>query len=731
MLINEEYTSVGKLSIIIRKYKFGIWPDGILDILHYVIMATTEMSITDNPLPRLNSTTWSNHTLESLPSVMFAIAYYCHYVFITIGTPCNILAVICLCKSTPPMDKNNTVRYYLIPLAVCDGLAIFWVHLSVILSGLQTPVYIHWETGCTFFLLMVYGTTELSSLLVMKITLNRFVAIFFPLKFKQLQSIKRIYCCIGILVALVISINWYSFGGLKCVNREQLDTIMYFEYQCRGRTHVIHDYLFAIFPFLDFVVYFLVPSLVLLVCNIAIARKLRMRTVTPVTNIQHTRATNVGVTPATNIQDTRATNVGVTPVTNIQDTRATNVGVTPATNIQVTRATNVGVTPATNIQVTRATNVGVTPATNIQVTRATNVGVTPATNIQVTRATNVGVTPVTNIQDTRATNVGVTPVTNIQVTRATNVGVTPATNIQVTRATNVGVTPATNIQVTRATNVGVTPVTNIQVTRATNVKVTPVTSIQNTRATNFGVTPVSDIQDTRATDVGVHVQELQTLMVRPLSVQYNVKDTAITVEGEHFTENYPSGSRSHLQCQSTMSPLPSQRHVWGNTSSQSDVTQGTVSAELHRASPPHQNASRTSPPQDISTVMQMPDQTHGVTRSAASGTSHISPITNTPSQSGLTKQSQRMTRISMVLSVSFLLLTFPQATLSLLIAMDLVDENSKSVLILVEFLSLLTMSNHALNFWLYCVYWKEFRKRTIDFCKTLFKTLCCCVKYVR
>ena len=224
----------------------------------------------------------------------------------------------------------------------------------------------------------------------------------------------------------------------------------------------------------------------------------------------------------------------------------------------------------------------------------------------------------------------------------------------------------------------------------------------------------------------------------PLSVRYNVKNVAITVEGEHFAENCPSRCRSHLQCQSTDLLHPGrfrpQRCAWGNTSSQSDVIQGTVSAELHRASPPHQNASRTTPPQDISTVMQMPDQTHDVTRSAAPGTSRISPIiiTNTPSQSGLTKQSQRMTRISMVLSVSFLL-TFPQVALSLSIAMDLVDENTKSVCIVVELLALLSMSNHALNFWLYCLYWKEFRKRAIDLYNGLFKTLCCFCKvaYVR
>ena len=244
-------------------------------------------NITDGPFLQVNETSTIVMDPELQPSVMFVIAHLCNYIFLTLGVLCNIMAVICLYKNNSPKEKNNTMRYYLIPLAVCDVLGIFWVHLSLILSDLKPPVYLHWETGCNLMPFMIFATTQLSSLLVMMITLNRFVAMFFPLKFKQLQSVKRIYWCIGILIMLVLIINWAGFGGLKPINRKHLATIKYIEFQCRGRTRIIDDYIFKVYAFIDFAVYVMIPGLVLFVCNIALVVKLhRLGKVNPVPSHQ-------------------------------------------------------------------------------------------------------------------------------------------------------------------------------------------------------------------------------------------------------------------------------------------------------------------------------------------------------------------------------------------------------------------------------------------------------------
>ena len=234
-------------------------------------MTTTMMNIMDDHLT--NSTTTLQ--LESQVTAVPGFVYYCSYVFITFGTLCNIMAIICLYnKGNTANDKNNTVRYYLIVLAICDGLAIFWYSLHLILLGQKPPIHLQWETNCNFPVFVVGCTTELSSLMVMMITVNRFMAIFYPLKFKRLQSVRRIYKCIGILVLLVFIINWCSFGGLNRIDRLESHTIVYPEYQCRGRTSIIDDY-YKVLPFIHSMVYLVIPGMVLFVLNIAIAMKLR------------------------------------------------------------------------------------------------------------------------------------------------------------------------------------------------------------------------------------------------------------------------------------------------------------------------------------------------------------------------------------------------------------------------------------------------------------------------
>ena len=234
-------------------------------------MTTTVMNITDDHLT--NSTT----TLQ-LESHVFAVpdfVYYCSYVFITFGTLCNIVAIICLHnKGNTANDKNNTVRYYLIVLAICDGLSIFWLSLQLILLGQKPYILLRWETNCNFSGFVVGCTSKLSRLMVMMITVNRFIAILYPLKFKQLQSVRRIYGCIGILVLLVIIIDWSSFGGLKRIDRAKLRTLVNGIYQCRGRTPFIDDYYLKVLPFINFTVYLIIPAMVLFVLNITIAMKL-------------------------------------------------------------------------------------------------------------------------------------------------------------------------------------------------------------------------------------------------------------------------------------------------------------------------------------------------------------------------------------------------------------------------------------------------------------------------
>jgi hypothetical protein len=94
------------------------------------------------------------------------------------------------------------------------------------------------------------------------------------------------------------------------------------------------------------------------------------------------------------------------------------------------------------------------------------------------------------------------------------------------------------------------------------------------------------------------------------------------------------------------------------------------------------------------------------------GTSAPSPRPS-PQGTHLIRRGRHMTRICLTLSVSFLLLAFPFTVLRLLILSGTLDPSSPIVQTAYQLCTLLVMTNHVLNFWIYCVCWKEFRDRVL------------------
>ena len=127
---------------------------------------------------------------------------------------------------------------------------------------------------------------------------------------------------------------------------------------------------------------------------------------------------------------------------------------------------------------------------------------------------------------------------------------------------------------------------------------------------------------------------------------------------------------------------------------------------------------------NVFTVTPISDQHQFAAKSVSSANRGTFHTTNHTFQSHLIKRGQHMTRICMILCISFLVQGSPWVILQSMIAMNLVDVTNETVDILFNFVVLLGMSNHCMNFWAYCVCWKEFRERAIK----LFKTLCCTCK---
>ena len=199
------------------------------------------------------------------------VGYYLNYVFLILGTVGNFLSICVLVMTF--RKKGSSVYLYLAAVDICDTLFICLNSLVNIGSETAKPIPFDWATHCHLFGLGIYIVTELSGLFIMMVTVNRFLAVFTPFKAKEWQT-KKITCIIiAILIAIVLAVNWFWFGGMQRVDETDLSTTHFWNH-CQGKTELIKYYYYDIYPWLDLCIYLLVPSAVMLLLNPGILIKL-------------------------------------------------------------------------------------------------------------------------------------------------------------------------------------------------------------------------------------------------------------------------------------------------------------------------------------------------------------------------------------------------------------------------------------------------------------------------
>ena len=158
-------------------------------------------------------------------------------------------------------------------LGITDAVFLTVINLVLYLYELEHPVPLVALSHCTIPFL-VFPTARLSAQLIAVISFDRFLAIYFPIKFKQWASRKKAWKAIVVLILLNLAINWHNFGGVNgdlSVGRVSTSIVS----DCKGRTPWIDNYYRKIFFVVHIVFYSAVPGLAVLVFNILIIRKIR------------------------------------------------------------------------------------------------------------------------------------------------------------------------------------------------------------------------------------------------------------------------------------------------------------------------------------------------------------------------------------------------------------------------------------------------------------------------
>ena len=199
------------------------------------------------------------------------IIFYLQFFFILFGTASNLMAIIVLVQCI--RKKRGAMNIYLACVAFCDLIFVLMYSIQNITEALPDPIYVDYLTNCQLFSPGIVISSQMSALLIMMVTVNRFIAVYFPFKSRELQSTKATACCICVLVIVVLSFNWLWFGGIKPIDEALVDFLIPLLH-CQGRNEIVNYYNEHIYIYLDITFYLIVPSCGIIIFNIAIICKI-------------------------------------------------------------------------------------------------------------------------------------------------------------------------------------------------------------------------------------------------------------------------------------------------------------------------------------------------------------------------------------------------------------------------------------------------------------------------
>ncbi|CAH1795500.1 unnamed protein product [Owenia fusiformis] len=221
---------------------------------------------------KTNETIAEEHTIDDyLVYLIFKWAFKITMpVCLIIGIPGNILNIIILCRYIS--DSTSSMHIILISLAVSDIICLAVGTPRFIISYATGYDYAaNSDIGCKIYRFLNFVFSDFSSWLVMLISLERLVAVVWPCHVKSWCSHKTIKITIAVFLVFLMGINFHvllSHGIVSQLKHEDTQT-----FDCIVKEPEFAHYGFVIFPWIDFAVFALIPSCVVILSNTIIIRK--------------------------------------------------------------------------------------------------------------------------------------------------------------------------------------------------------------------------------------------------------------------------------------------------------------------------------------------------------------------------------------------------------------------------------------------------------------------------
>jgi hypothetical protein len=192
---------------------------------------------------------------------------YVSPVLVLVGTFGNVFSFIITAQS---MSKVSTY-VYLASLSITD-LIVLWIGLLRLWVGQMTGVdernMASWL--CKLIIFLGYVMSDLSVWLIIAVTVERCIAVCFPLRASGMCNVFRARLVVGLLIWILCVINAHFFWTVEVsVNKvDQHDDV----FMCDA----VPDYVFFVkdvFPWVDAAIYSFLPFVIIIVLNCVIIRQ--------------------------------------------------------------------------------------------------------------------------------------------------------------------------------------------------------------------------------------------------------------------------------------------------------------------------------------------------------------------------------------------------------------------------------------------------------------------------
>lgn len=202
--------------------------------------------------------------------VALAFWKYMSPILIAMGTLGNIMSMVVLSRKSM---RNMSGAVYLIVLSLADiavlytGLLRQWMNYYF---DIDVRYLSNW--GCKVHLFMVYTSLDFSVWLVVAVTVDRFILVYFPLKAKsmcnrniEMISIVVIFCCLALF-------NSHYLYGLDVKEIQQANSTVISI--CEPINESYEHFSSYVWPWLDLCAFFAFPFAILIISNVGIIYKL-------------------------------------------------------------------------------------------------------------------------------------------------------------------------------------------------------------------------------------------------------------------------------------------------------------------------------------------------------------------------------------------------------------------------------------------------------------------------